>query len=188
MTAACDLSTGSRCAIHAYARRNPWIELRELEQEAHLASLTADPLWQARTVAIALSRFVASQRCPVSLPKHKGESWQAASGARRSPLQVTAEDGEELESSGLARVASEQFEPLEDRLDRERMAAEVCRILAEQSEAARLVLLAEEKSSEVAHRLGISAREVYEATASAMRALRAELCQGGRLAAWAEGS
>jgi predicted DNA-binding protein (UPF0251 family) len=69
-------------------------------------------------------------------------------------------------------VAAEQFEPLEDLLDRERAMAEIRRILAEQTEAARLVLLAEEKSAEVARRMGVSIAEVYADTKAAVRALR----------------
>ena len=181
------LSPGSRAALRDYAQRNSWIELRDLEQEAAVAALeagrryrpdggTSTDLWEAWIVALALSRFVAEQRCPVSLPKRKGESWDAAAGAKRSALQVTGGDGTEHENLALARVAAEAFEPLEHRLDRERAMADVRRILDAESEAAKAVLLAEEKSSEVAKRLGLSVRQVYDQSARAMRALRAALC------------
>jgi hypothetical protein len=171
-----NLAPGSRCAIRAYARRNPWLDLRDLEQEAALAALTADHLWEARIVAIALSRFVAEQRCPVSLPKSKGESWQAASATRRAPLTVPTEAGGEYELPELAHVSAEHWEPMEERLDRERAHAEIRRILDAESEAARAVLLNEEKSSEVARRMVLSVRQVYDDTLRAKRALRASLC------------
>lgn len=180
MTSAQCLAPGSRAVVARYRRINPWIPIADLTQEASLSALEASRTnksqWEIRLVAIALSRFVAEARCPVSLPKHKGESWQAASGTRRSPLQVTSEGGEQIESHALAQVASEQFTPLEDVLDRERAMASVRRILDEESEAARAVLLAEEKSAEVARRLGLSVRDVYEQTAAAVRSLRASLC------------
>jgi DNA-directed RNA polymerase specialized sigma24 family protein len=77
-----------------------------------------------------------------------------------------------LDNPEVARVSAEQREPLEYRLDRERAMAEIRRILAEQTEAARLVLLAEEKSAEVARRMGVSIAEVYADTKRAMQALR----------------
>ncbi len=49
-------------------------------------------------------------------------------------------------------------------------------ILDGESEAARAVLLEEEKSADVAERLGVPPREVYDQTAHAMRALRAAFC------------
>ena len=182
-----DESAGAHVAIRRYARRNPWIELGDLEQEAAVAALEAGPrwrpdggtsreLWEAWIVGLALSRFVAETRVPVSLPKRKGESWQAASAAKRSALWLIAEDGEFIENPSVARAAVESFEPLEERLDRERAAAEVRRILDAESEAAKAVLLAEEKSAEVAKRLGLSVRQVYDDTARAVRALRAALC------------
>lgn len=167
------LAPGSRVAIRNYATRNPWIDLRDLEQEAALAALEADPLWEARTVALALSRLVAETRCPVSLPRAKGERRQEAAQSRRVPLAVPAEDGEELDNPAVASVAAERFEPLERRLDRERAMAEVRRILDEETEAARLVLLGDERSQDVAQRIGVSVREVYADTLRAMRALRA---------------
>ena len=186
------LAPGSRAAIRNYAQRNPWLSLNDLSQEAAVAALEAGQRWrpdggasrdwhEARIVALALARFVAEQRCPVSLPKHKGESWQAASATTRCALQVPSEGGEERENPALARLAAEQCEPLEDRLDRERAHAEVRRIMAAQSEAARAVLLAEEKSAEVAQRMGLSVRDVYEQTAKAMRSLREAFCLEERL-------
>jgi DNA-directed RNA polymerase specialized sigma24 family protein len=181
------LAPGSRVAVRNYAGRNPWLEQRDLEQEAAVAALeagqswrqdggTSRDLWEAWIVGLALSRFVAEQRCPVSLPKCKGESWDVASGAKRVATQVRTDSGIECEHPAVASFAAEQFEPIEDRLDHEHAAAEVRRILAAESEAARAVLLAEEKSAEVAKRMGLPVRQVYEDTARAVRALRAALC------------
>jgi non-ribosomal peptide synthetase component F len=138
-------------------------------------------------VALALSRFVAETRCPISLPKHKGvkgssngkegkrDRWAEAAAMRRESLIAWMQNGgaAEYDHPGVAHAAAEQFSPIEDRIDMARAAAEIRRILAVESEAAKAVLLAEEKSAEVAKRLSLSRREVYEQTAQAMRALRA---------------
>ncbi len=181
------LSPGSRAVVASYARKNGWLSRDDLYQEAALAALDAASrwrpgsgprdLWEARLVALALSRFVAEQRVPVSLPKRKGESWKAAAGATRAPLQMPAgeDDAAVLDHPAVASVATASFVPIEDRLDLARAAAEVRRILASESEAARLVLLAEEKSAQVAARLRLPVRQVYEDTARAVRSLRAAL-------------
>lgn len=164
------LSPGSRCAVRNYAARNTWIDLCDLEQEAAVAALEARASWRADggasiesweswIVGLALSRFVAEARVPVSLPKRKGENWREASSAHG--VDVDALDD------------FAQFEDVEELLDRRRAAAEVRRILDEESEAAKAVLLGEQKSAEVAERLHTSVREVYSQTAEAMRALRA---------------
>lgn len=152
------VTLGVRNVILAYALRNSWLDRRDLEQEAALAALTADPGWEPRVVALALSRFVAEQRVPVSLPKSKGASWCAAAIATRVELD---DDMPEL------------AETPEERIDRERALARIRAIMAEQTEAARLVLLAEENRAAVAARLRVSVCEVYQATRQAMRALRA---------------
>lgn len=144
--------------VRNYSRLNPWIQLDDLKQEAYLASLTSDPGWEPRCAALALSRYVAEQRVPVSLPKSKGASWREAATATRVEL-----------DDDLPELA----ETPEDRIDRERALARIRVIMSEQAEAARLVLLAEEKSAAVAARLGVSVREVYHQTRVAMRALRA---------------
>ena len=187
MNASGILGRGSRVVVANYMRRNSWLSRDDLTQTAHLAALEAAQGWRANggsspeqreawIVGLALSRFVAAQRCPVSLPKCKGESWQAASSTWRSSLRDLSQDGEERDNPALACVAAEQYEPLEERLDRARAMAEVRRILEAESEAARAVLLAEERSSDVARRMGVSVRDVYDATAAAMRALREALC------------
>ena len=165
-----ELGRGASAVVTNYALRNAFIDRRDLEQEAALASLEAAhrwhpgsaprDLWESRVVALALSRFVAEARVPVSLPKHKGENWQRAASATRAELDDDV---------------AEHSQPLEDRLDLARATAEVRRILAAEGEAARLVLLAEERSAEVARRLGLPVREVYDQVAAAMRRLRAAL-------------
>jgi hypothetical protein len=120
---------------------------------------------------------VAEQRAPVSLPKRKGESWKAAAGAVRVPLRASAgDDGAgERDHPAVASMAGACYQPLEERLDLARAAAEVRRILAAESESARLVLLDQEKSAAVAKRMGLPVRQVYEDTARAVLALRAAL-------------
>jgi len=177
-----EFSSGSRNAIRNYASRNPWIELRELEQEAAVAALearrdwrpdggTSIDLWEAWIVGLALSRFVAETRVPVSLPKRKGEAWAAAASSKRVGLTSMLYEGRPV-----ARFAAEQSDPLEDFIDLERAIAKLRGVLSEQSEAARAVLLAEEKSATVAERTGLSRREVYRQTERAVRALRAAFC------------
>jgi hypothetical protein len=176
------LAAGSRVAIRNYATRNPWIELRDLEQEATVAALEAAQGWRSDRgscpeqreswiVALALSKLAREAISPVSLPDAPSVAWGAASSARRAPLRVPSEDGEERDNPALDHAAAEQFEPAEDRLDRARLMAEVRRILDAESEAARAVLLNEEKSSEVARQMGLSVRQVYDDTLRAMRAL-----------------
>jgi hypothetical protein len=181
-----------------YARRNEWIDLHDLEHEASVASLEARQswrpdggmsrnIWEARLVA--LSRFVAEERSPVSLPKYKGNTWEEASRAQRISIEGNAggscnsdnTHGEtpasgRRDSPDVARVAAEQFEPLEERIDLARAALAIRRVMDEQSAAAAAVLLGEEKSSAVADRLSMPTRDVYEQTARAMRALRAAFC------------
>jgi hypothetical protein len=165
------LAPGSRCAVANYARRNTWLSLDDLAQTAHLAAIEASrhwradggaspEWWEARIVAEALSRFVAEARVPVSLPKSKGSSWTTAAASQRADLADDLPADAEL---------------IEDAIDTSRAVAEVRRILAEQSEAARAVLLAEEKSSAVARRLGVSVRRVYDDTRRTVLALRAAL-------------
>ena len=177
------LAPGSGCAVRNYAIRSPWLDRRDIDQEAALAAVEAAQTWradggasrdwyEARIVALALSKLVREAISPVSLPDASKVAWQAASASRRAPLTVPSDDGGEYDHPDLAAVAAEQFEPLEDLLDRERAMAEIRRILAEQTEAARLVLLAEEKSAEVARRMGVSIAEVYADTKAAVRALR----------------
>jgi hypothetical protein len=110
---------------------------------------------------------VAEQRVPVSLPKRKGASWEAAASARRAPV---------VTNPSVDAVGAEQFEPLEDLLDTARASAEVRRILSEEAEAARLVLLEEEMPAAVAARLGVPAADVYASTKRAKRVLRLALC------------
>jgi DNA-directed RNA polymerase specialized sigma24 family protein len=183
------LAAGSQIAVANYAARNSWLDLCDLQQEAALAALEASRTWrpdggstreqrEAWVVALALSRFVAEQRCPVSLPKRKGESWRAAASTRRVDVEAD-QDGESRpgqDHPDVARVAAERFQPLEDILDTERASAELRRILDEESVAARLVLLDEERSAVVAERLGVPVRDVYAQTKRAMLALRAQLC------------
>jgi len=162
------LGPGSRAAVRRYHALNPWLDRGDLEQEAIVVAIEASAtwredgttidLWVAWKVGLRLSRFVAEQRCPTSLPKRKGASWREAACATRAEL--TGETPDTSESP-------------DDALDRARAAAKVRAILEQATDAARAVLLAEEKSAAVASRLGMSVRQVYDQTARAMLALRA---------------
>jgi hypothetical protein len=176
--------------VNRYARRNALLEPSDIEQEAALAALEADrtwrtdggtsrELWQAWLVGLALSRFVAEQRVPVSLPKRKGEPWHEAASAGRVPLMVDVHPTRSGDKSiahdhpAVAAVAASQWRPIEDRLDDARAMVEVRRLLDAESEAAKAVLLAEERPAVVAERMRLSRAEVYQQTASAVRRLRA---------------
>lgn len=183
------LSPGSRAAVRAYARLNPWLDPRDLEQEAAVVALeaastwrnggTSPDLWEAWKVGLALSQVVAAQLAPVTMPKKKGGAVARAWSTRgpANPREVALDDpdydGHATTLVNEFAGATATWEPIEDRIDLERAAAEVRRILAEETEAARAVLLAEEKSHDVAARLGVPVKRVYQETASAMRRLRA---------------
>ena len=176
---ASDFQLAPCAAVRRFARINPWIDRRDLEQEAALAALearsswreggVAPDSWEARMMARRLSRFVAENLSPVSLPPGT-RSWEVA---RRS--RSTSDDADVFD-----RVATDRID--EHRLDRQRMAAKVRQILDEESEAARAVLLADEAEAEgpgrppisarVAEKLGLTRRQVYRQTEEAMRALR----------------
>lgn len=183
------LAPGSLRAIRSYSIRAPWLDIRDLEQEAAAASLEAargwrageapPELWESRLVAIALSRLVAEQRSPVSVPDCRGKegsrdraNWELAAYAGRAPLTVPGDDGGEIEHPEVARRAAEAWEPIEDQLDRARALAVAVALLEARSEAARAVVLGDEKPAEVAARLGLSRAEVYDEAARAMKALR----------------
>ena len=184
------LAPGSRCAVANYASRNPWIDLRELAQEASLAALearrswrpdggTSHDLWEAWIVGQALSRFVAEARCPVSLPKRKGKPWLEATSSQRLSLIVRSSASGSccyVDAPEIAQKSVEQHEPLEDFLDLERAISKLRGVLSSASQSAREVLLGEQKSAAVAERAGLSRREVYYQTELAMRALRAAFC------------
>lgn len=182
------LAPGSRVAIRRFAVRNPWIDTCDLEQEAALTALEAGRTWQsggaaslewyeARAVSLALSRLVAETRAPVSIPKYCGDTWERATQARGVSLVVQArEDGHAEERPELVEVSAQGHESMEDRLDSAKLLRGLHRLLAKESEAARLVLLEEEKPAVVAKRLGESVAKVYAQTARAVRNLRAALC------------
>ena len=182
-----DLAPGSRCAIRSYSMRNPWLDSRDLEQEAAVAALEASRAWrsdggasrdwyEARAVALALSRFVAEQRAPVSLPKAQRDGWKAATAAQRAPLVVQGPSGQS-EAPDVARVAADGFTPPEEMLDLARASVAIRSLLDRQSEAARAVLLGEEKYADVAKRMGRSLRSVSAETLRAQQALRRAFCK-----------
>lgn len=189
MTAIPRLAPGSRRAVATYARRNPYLDIRDLAQEASLAALEAGRTWrtggassdlyEAYAVAQRLSRFVAESRSPVHVPDHKGKvdsedrrRYEEAAMAPRVPVTVAGPAGSR-DAHELVSLAAEQWTHMEDRLDAARAAAEVRRILDAESEAAKAVLLGEEKSASVAERMRMSRAEVYAQTARAVRRLRA---------------
>jgi hypothetical protein len=188
------LTPSSQAVVHRYFELNAWLDIRDLEHEAAVVAIEERATWRpdggsdlnrwiACKVAEALSRFVAEQRSPVHVPDCKGKEgsperrrWLEASGSQREELVAIrptrgVADGHR-ENPAVAAVAVEQWVPLEERLDAASAAAEVRRILDQQCEAARLVLLEQQKPAAVAARLGMSARQVYDRTAAAMRALR----------------
>jgi len=181
-TSALPLGPGSRRAVRNYAAINRWLDPRDLEQEAAVVALeaartwepdggTSRDLWEAWKVGLALSRFVAEQRVPVSLPKYKGESWHEAASALRECLEVGLPGGVG-ENPELARLAVESYEAPENVVDMRRELDAIRRLLDEAEPAARAVLLEEEKSSVVADRMGIPTREVYDRTRRAIVVLR----------------
>jgi DNA-directed RNA polymerase specialized sigma24 family protein len=185
-TTALTLAPGSRVVIRRYSTRaHGIVEVLDLEQEAALQALeTASrpdirdrDSYETRAVASELCWLVAAMQTPVSLPQHKGETWAEAAACRRAPITGGHGEDESAEDHpALAGIAAEAFEPIENVIDTERAAAELHRILAEESEAARLCLLEEEKPQTVAQRLGVAVSQVYLDTARAMRHLRAALC------------
>lgn len=186
------LSPRSRAIVATYARLNGWLPLADIQQEAALAALEASAtwredggttlgLWVAWKVGLALSRYVAEVRCPTSLPKAKRENWHEAATARRAPLTSRADAGaaghdepaaHDVDHVDVARVAAESWETAEERIDRERAIARIRAIMAEQAEAARQVLLADERPRDVARQLGLAVETVYNETRNALRALR----------------
>jgi hypothetical protein len=179
------LAPGARAAIRNYGAIHPWLR-DDLAQEAALAVLEArakrpgEALAEATIAARELYLFVAESNSPVHLPDHRDEAWKWAASAEREPLEVQrhGHDGEYAsEHRDVAAVAAQQWRPLEDRLDDARAMAEVRRILEAEGEAAKAVLLAEEKPAAVAARLRLSRRQVYKRTARAMERLRAALVQ-----------
>lgn len=180
------LAPGSRCVVHAYARRNTWLSRLEIEQEALIATFASrgrcTESGEAYRVAVALCRFVAEQRSAVTLSKHIGNAgsreranWERAASARRAPLAVQLDDGSEIEHPEVASIAADAWEPIEEQLDRARALAVAVAVLEVRSEAARAVVLEGEKPAEVAERLGLSRAEVYYQADQARKALRAEL-------------
>ena len=149
--------------IRRYARRSAWIEAMELQQQAVVIMAEAARTWkpgpvplasyQAAAVARQLGRYIAAQASPVH------ETHGQLSGARGCDLEA-------LEHVGAT--------PCPERLiDIARACAEVRRILAARSVAARAVLLEERKPAEVASAMGLSVRAVYVEVNAAMRGLRA---------------
>ena len=187
------LAPGSRVVIRRYATRSRGVvEICDLEQEAALTALEVErrpdvrdrDSYETRAVAVALCKLVAEMRAPVSLPGHMDEAWREAARVRRASLLGRGQDGEEQaeDRRELAQVAAEEWEPAEDVLDRERALERIRSAMAEESEAARAVLLGGEKSASVAQRLGMSVRQVYDRTAEAMERLRAVFGVMGRVA------
>lgn len=180
-----DICPAAQAAVRNYARLNPHLDIRDLAQEAALQALSGCSDW----TGIALLRVVAEQCSPVSLPNRRGRkgsrdraNWERAANARRAPLTVRLGHGSEIEHPGgeiehpgVAQVAADSWEPLEDQLDRARALAVAVAVLEARSEAARAVVLEGEKPAVVAERLGMDVRQVYVQRDTAMRAIRAEL-------------
>jgi hypothetical protein len=153
------LTPASRAVVYRWARRNTWLDIRDIEQEASLAALRAPPDGrQATAVKFALSRFVARAASPATLPRHHGW-WQALQEISRCQLD-TDHPGADM--------------PADERLDLLKEIARVRSVIARQSEAARRVLLGEERTGAVASALGCCRKTVERHAARAMRDLRAE--------------
>lgn len=187
------LAHGSRCAVHGYARLNPWLDLRDLEQEAAVTAIkagrtwrpdggTSRKAWEAWKVGLVLSRFAAQARTPVSLPGTKGKKgsaerrhWDEAASAQREPLSVPTAYQGDVDTRDVASVSAALYEPIEERLDRARALAAAVALLDARHSAAKAVVIDGEKPADVAARMGITRAEVYDHTARALRALRAAL-------------
>ena len=158
-----------RSVVAAYQRRALWLEAADLQAEAAVVSIEASRTWrpggaplasyQARAVAKHLGRYLAKQRCP-------------ASG--KDPIGISVE----IDDSARTDTPDAEWH-----IDLERACAEVRRILAGKSAAARAVLLGERAPAEVAAELGVPARRLYVEIKAATRALRrsrvlAELVEG----------
>jgi hypothetical protein len=177
------LSPGTLAAVLHYARVAPWLDPRDIEHEAILATLEA----RARGIQISslvvariLLRYVAEAGAPVHVPGHMGKAgsrarryYEQATSCERTPVVVTRATGHHHDHPDVAAVAASQWRPLEDRLDDARAMVEVRRLLDAETEAARLVLLEQEKPAVVAERMRLPRAEVYQQTASAVRRLRA---------------
>jgi len=156
------LTPAARAVVYRWARRNTWLDIRDLEQEAALAAMRSPPDGrQATAVKIALSRFVAGASSPASLPRHHGW-WQALQEISRCQLD-TDHPGADM--------------PADERMDLLREIARVRSVIARQSEAARLVLLGEESPGAVAAALGCCRKTVERHAARAMQDLRAEFAE-----------
>jgi DNA-directed RNA polymerase specialized sigma24 family protein len=153
------LTPASRAVVYRWARRNTWIDIRDLEQEAALAALRSPPDGrQSVAVNVALSRFVAGAASPASLPRHSGW-WQALQGISRCQLDTDHPCADM---------------PADERMGLIREIARVRSVIARQSEAARRVLLGEERPGAVAASLGCCRKTVERHAARAMRDLRSE--------------
>ena len=165
-----------RSIVANHTRRAPWLGAGDLQQQAALVMMECSSTWrpalgpikpyQAAAVDRRLYRYVAEQRSPV----------QAYTGTKHTPTGATRVDVAAIEGHGY-------HAPDADDMDMMRAAREVRAIMAAQTEAARLVLLEEEKPAQVASILGIPIDRVYQQTRAAKRALRGS----GRLQQLAEG-
>jgi hypothetical protein len=169
-----ELSPGARVAIRRYSTLAGCMDRRDIEQEAALATVEARSrwrqdggasagTWEARCVAIALARLVGESRAPVSLPKHKGESWHQAAAAVAVPLCLPGTDGggDEIEHPALASAAVARYEPVD--LDRIRAQAAVL---------GRLAAIAEHERDCLVERATAAAREARAAVRDRVRERR----------------
>ncbi len=149
------LPPGVRAVVANYARLHPALDRRDLEQQVAWRILHDERRWPwdpaLGTLARRQTRLAALELLRFT----------------RRPVWAQVEEPDDMPA---------ELDPIEDRLDRERAVAEVRRILAAETEAARAVLLGEEKSAEVARRLGVKRHRVYDETALAMKRLREALC------------
>jgi hypothetical protein len=150
--------------VRNYARQACWLSVLELRQEATVAMLecarTHDPAkgrplgtYQAAAVAWRLQDFIAHQMRPASFGR-----------GRKPPVAL----GVDLRA---IRTQPSGGTPIEFRLDLDRAAREVRRIL-EARPAAREVLLGERLQTDVARELGLSRWQVVREVQAARRVLR----------------
>jgi DNA-directed RNA polymerase specialized sigma24 family protein len=165
-----------RGVVAELAWRNRWLDTDELKQEAMLTALAVDArgLWRsspapvpymARAVRSRLVEMVMRSGCPVKvgIGSHTG-GWSTACGMMVGARAVDVDD----------RIPCDCPDP-EGVIDRSRALAEMRKVLAEQTPAARAVILDEEKPADVAQGMGLTERQVYKQTERARAAVKARL-------------
>jgi DNA-directed RNA polymerase specialized sigma24 family protein len=152
---------GVQVVVAKYAARLWWVDRNDLEQEAALCVLENQHRWKegkGRNRGSFLGLLVARH-----LIKYvaRGHYANEISTVDPDSLQTSEVDGADRSRCGI-----------EFHLDVARASREVRRLLADEDECAREVLLGEQKPSDVARSMGLDIRSVYRRTERARLALR----------------